>query len=114
MTYPYPKLFAALFVACAAFACQDSSDSGDPPEPEPSAGRPTLRAGERLDEAPSCGVDLPACAAGLECATVDTDGAPATAACVDAVAVCAKLECARGSCGILESYPARITCVGGG
>jgi hypothetical protein len=106
-------LSAALALSCAVFACNDASRSDDGGEGV-AAAKPELRAGESLGEPPACGVSGEACSAGLECATVDLSGGRTPAACVDHVAVCAKLQCARGSCGILETYPATITCLSGG
>lgn len=111
MRLAYPNALVALFFGCGAIACQASSDKDEGRLPS-STSKPELRAGQSLGDAPACGVDAPPCEGGRQCASVDLAGGAAEPRCVDAVAVCEKLQCATGDCGILESFPAMITCLG--
>lgn len=105
----------ALSLGVGALACQSSPHSPDDVPSGPSTSKPALRAGQNFDGAPSCGVDAAPCEGGLQCATVDlADGAPSSPLCVDPAAACAKLQCSAGECGVLESFPAVITCLAGG
>ena len=80
------------------------------PEPAPGAsdGKLTLRDGEVLD-GPACGVDAPTCPEGLTCASLDLNTGT-QALCVDTQAVCNRLQCGRGECVVMESYPVQIRC----
>lgn len=103
----------ALLLAGGAVACESASSSPDDARPGPSTSKPALRQGETFDGATPCGVDAPPCEGGLQCATVDLEGGDGSPLCVDPAAACAKLQCAAGECGILESFPAVITCLAG-
>jgi hypothetical protein len=80
--------------------------------PEPSAasgdGKLSLREGEVLD-GQACGVEEAPCPEGLTCASLDLDTGR-RALCVDPQAVCKQLQCGRGECVVLESYPVQIRC----
>jgi hypothetical protein len=80
------------------------------PEPSGTAeeGRLSLRDGESLD-GQECGVDAPGCPEGLTCASLDLDTGR-RALCVDTRAVCERLQCGRGQCVVLESYPVQVRC----
>jgi hypothetical protein len=119
MRFVRQPLLIALFFGLGALACNDSSgpsdEGGKQPEPSTSS-KPQLRGGQNLEEGPACGVDQAPCEGGLTCATVDLAEGSTSARCVDPVAVCNKLQCATGDCGVRESFPATITCLtsGGG
>lgn len=102
-------LVALLLAGTAVMAaCGDSG--GDPKELVGSKVR--LKAGESLDGAQECGVDQPQCPSGLSCVTIPLEGAVAPRAlCVNEQDICEQLECTTGECALLESYPARVTCV---
>ena len=94
-------------VAAVMAACGDSG--GDSQEVVGSKVR--LKTGESLDGAQECGVDQPPCPSGLSCVSIPLEGAPAQALCVKEQAICEQLECTTGECAVLESFPARVTCV---
>ncbi|NMO20220.1 hypothetical protein HPC49_39865 [Pyxidicoccus fallax] len=80
------------------------------PEPQPATdgGKLALRDGAVLD-GQDCGVESPTCPEGLTCASLDLDTGR-KALCVDTRAVCDRLQCGRGECVVLESYPVQIRC----
>jgi hypothetical protein len=95
-----------LAVASIAVACGDSGGE------ELVGSKVRLKAGESLDGAQECGVDKPQCPSGLSCVTIPFEGtAGSRALCVNEQAICEQLECSTGQCAVLESYPARVTCV---
>lgn len=98
----------ALLLATAAMmaACGDSGGE------ELVGSKVRLKAGESLDGAQECGVDKPQCPSGLSCVTIPFEGtAGSRALCVNEQAICEQLECSKGECAVLESYPARVTCM---
>ena len=64
---------------------------------------------EALLEAQRCSVET-RCPDGLECMVLDLVDEPA-AICTDPSEVCGSLDCGDGECVILESYPARVSCM---
>jgi hypothetical protein len=70
----------------------------------------SLRAGEAL-EGPACGLESPECPEGLMCASLDLDTGRRFQ-CVRHQDICERLQCGRGQCVILESYPVQIRCAG--
>lgn len=102
------RVLVAVMLAAASVlgACGNSGDDQDLTE-----SKVRLKSGESFEGAQSCGVDLPQCTSGLSCITVEFDGAPAKALCVNEQTLCNRLECAQGECAILESYPARVVCL---
>ncbi|MFP2933525.1 hypothetical protein ACLESO_51955 [Pyxidicoccus sp. 3LG] len=72
------------------------------------ASKLTPREGVELD-GPECSLESPECPEDLMCATLELEEGRRTL-CVDTQQVCEQLQCARGECVILESYPAQIRC----
>lgn len=70
--------------------------------------RLSLREGEVL-EGPACGLDAPECPEGLMCVALHLDTGRRFQ-CVRAQDICSRLQCSRGECVILESFPAQIRC----
>jgi hypothetical protein len=99
----------ALLLAVAAVLAACGGSNGDSKELVGSKVR--LKAGESLDKAQECGVDQPPCPSGLSCVSIPLEGAAARALCVNEQAICEQLECTTGECAVLESFPARVTCV---
>ncbi|HEX8702585.1 MAG TPA: hypothetical protein VF815_27375 [Myxococcaceae bacterium] len=99
----------AFLIAGAAVVAACGSD-GEPKELVGSKVR--LKSGESLAGAQVCGVDQAQCPSGLSCVTIPLEGAEDTRAyCVNEQAVCEQLECTQEECAVLESYPARVTCM---
>lgn len=71
-----------------------------------------LKSGASLDGAQVCGTNQPQCPSGLSCVTIPLEGAVAPQTlCVNDKTICEQLECTEGKCALLESFPARVTCV---
>jgi hypothetical protein len=73
----------------------------------------TVRSRVTLDQAPVCGVDLPACSEGKSCIAFTLEGV-SQARCLDATTACSELlSCTGGaSCVLMESYPLQLKCSG--
>ena len=98
-------LVAVMLAAASVLAgCGDSDDQGL------TESKVRLKAGESFDGAQQCGVDLPQCTSGLSCVSVELEGEQAKALCLNEQTLCSRLECGRGECLILESYPSRVVC----
>ncbi|MBZ4417525.1 hypothetical protein [Myxococcus sp. RHSTA-1-4] len=97
----FPVLLVVLSVLAGCASAPEPNGATDD-------GKLTLRDGSVLD-GQECGVEAPACPEGLTCASLDLDTGR-KALCVDTRAVCERLQCARGECVVLESYPVQIRC----
>lgn len=70
--------------------------------------RLSLRNGQVLDGAP-CSVEEPGCPEGFTCASLDLETGRQSL-CVNPQDICERLQCARGECVMLESFPVQIRC----
>ncbi len=98
----------ALLLAVAAVMAACGKSEGE----EVAGSKVRLKAGESLDGARECSLDQPQCPSGLSCVTIPLEGAAAPRTlCVNDQTICQQLECTTGECALLESFPARVTCV---
>lgn len=91
-------------VLCVLAGCASAPETGAGTE----GGRLSLREGAVL-EGPACSVEAPECPEGLTCASLDLETGRGSQ-CVRTQDICDRLQCGRGQCVILESFPVQIRC----
>lgn len=101
------SLLIVSLVSTVLYGCNGARVEG--PATGKGAGQLSLKPGESFSGAQQCGVDKAACPAGLDCVVIELEGLN-DALCVDAQAVCKKLNCSSGECVMQESFPGRIVC----
>ncbi|MCP3136984.1 hypothetical protein [Pyxidicoccus xibeiensis] len=105
----FPVLMLVLGVLAG---CASSSSSSPTPAPAPAAGTESTKLVPKdatVLDGPSCSLEAPECPEDLMCASLDLETGRRTL-CVPLRKVCEQLQCARGECVVLESYPAQIRC----
>jgi hypothetical protein len=104
--------FALAALALAACATNSSTSSPDTPAGSEAPRAPGTMAvsDEEVLQGPPCSVDDPGmCPEGTTCASLALDTGRRSI-CVDPQKVCEQLQCGKGQCVILESYPIQVRC----